>query len=64
MTAKTPAARPHAPNDHDHVDGCLCGHDHAEHEATLDHDLPAAGGGVEEQRKRRSRATKTSAGAA
>lgn len=64
MTAKHPAERPRAPDDHDHADGCLCGQDHAEHEATLDHDLPAADGGVEERRKPRARATKTSAGAA
>ena len=64
MTTKSVAERACAPDDHDHADGCLCGHGRAEHEATLDHDLPAAEGGVEERRKRRPRATKTSAGAA
>jgi hypothetical protein len=62
MTAHHPAERSHAPNDHDHADGCLCGHDHADRDATLDHDLPAADGGVEERRKRRPRATRTSTG--
>lgn len=51
MTATHPAERARAPDDHDH----------AEHEATLDHDLPAAEGGVETPRRQR-RATRTNAG--
>jgi hypothetical protein len=48
-------------HDHDAVDGCLCGHDHAEHEPTPDHDLPAAKGGVQgDKAPRKRRATKTS----
>jgi hypothetical protein len=47
----------HAParDDHDHADGCLCGHDHGEQDATQDQDLPAATGGVEGERKPRRR---------
>lgn len=44
----------------EHVDGCLCDCDHAEHEATEDHNLPAAVGGVQGDRKpRRRKATRT-----
>ncbi|KMO33309.1 hypothetical protein VQ02_21175 [Methylobacterium variabile] len=64
MTAHPTAERTRAPDDHDHADGCLCGHDHADGEATHDHDLPAAEGGVEAARKPRRRATRTSAGEA
>ncbi|MGX7708978.1 hypothetical protein [Methylobacterium sp. Gmos1] len=64
MTVSHPAERARAPDDHDHADGCLCGLDHGEHDATLDHDLPAAEGGVEAPRKRRQRATRTSTGEA
>jgi hypothetical protein len=47
-------------DEHEHVDGCLCGADHAEHEVTPDHELPAARGGVEGDRKpRKRRPTKT-----
>lgn len=47
--------------DHDAHDGCLCGCDHAEHEATPDHELPAAQGGVQGDRKpRRKKVTRTS----
>jgi hypothetical protein len=37
---------------HEHADGCLCGLDHAEHEATPDDELPPATGGVEKPRRR------------
>lgn len=48
-------------DEHEHIDGCLCGQDHAEHEATPDHDLPEAQGGVEGDRKpRRKKPTRTS----
>lgn len=49
--------------DHDQIDGCLCGLDHAEHEVTEDHDLPAAVGGVQgdrKPRKPRCKGTRTS----
>jgi hypothetical protein len=46
----------HDEHDHDAVDGCLCGHPRAEHEATEDHDLPAAVGGVQGDRAPRARA--------
>lgn len=46
--------------DHDAHDGCLCGCDHAEHEATPDHELPAAQGGVQGDKKpRRPKADRT-----
>lgn len=41
--------------DHDAHDGCLCGCDHAEHEVTPDHELPAAQGGVQGDKKPRRR---------
>jgi hypothetical protein len=42
-------------DDHDARDGCLCGADHAEHEVTPDHELPAATGGVQGDKKPRLR---------
>lgn len=36
-----------AHDDHEHADGCLCGHDLVEQESTLDRDLPPAAGGVQ-----------------
>lgn len=46
---------------HEHADGCLCDCDHGTHEATEDHDLPEAIGGVEGDKKpRRRRPTRTS----
>ncbi len=63
-TPKARRGRPPVPADHDHVDGCLCGHDQAEHESTSDHDLPAAEGGVETPRTPRRRGTRTSVGEA
>jgi hypothetical protein len=49
------------PHDHDGPDGCLCGHPQEEHEATPDHELPAAKGGVQGDRgPRKRRATRTS----
>jgi hypothetical protein len=50
-------------DEHEHADGCLCGQDHTEHEATADHDLPEARGGVEGDKKpRRRKPTRTSVG--
>jgi hypothetical protein len=47
-------------DEHEHIDGCLCGHPHEEHEATPDHELPAAKGGVQgDTRPRRRKPTKT-----
>ena len=63
-TPKGRRERQPAPTDHDHVDGCLCGHDQAEHVATQDHDLPPAEGGVETPRTPRRRGTRTSVGEA
>jgi hypothetical protein len=42
-------------DEHEDIDGCLCGAPHAEHEATPDHELPEARGGVEGDRKPRLR---------
>jgi hypothetical protein len=42
----------HEHDEHEHADGCLCGLDHAEHEATPDDELPPATGGVEKPRRR------------
>lgn len=61
-TPKGRRERPPVPIDHDHVDGCLCGHDHVDDDGTPDHDLPAAEGGVELPRPPRRRATRTSEG--
>jgi hypothetical protein len=44
-------------DEHEHVDGCLCGHPQEEHEATPDHELPAAQGGVQGDRKPRRKKT-------
>lgn len=41
-SSKTPSC-----DEHEHPDGCLCQSPVAEHEATGDHDLPAATGGVQ-----------------
>ena len=46
-------------DDHDERDGCLCDCDHAEHEPTLDQDLPPATGGIAGERKARRRPTRT-----
>jgi len=47
-------------DEHEHVDGCLCGHPQEEHEATPDHELPPAQGGVQGDRMpRKRRATRT-----
>lgn len=48
-------------HDHDAHDGCLCDHPHAEHEATPDHELPAAKGGVQgDKRPRKPKTDRTS----
>jgi hypothetical protein len=48
-------------DDHDQHDGCLCGLDHSQHEATADHDLPPAKGGVQGDKKpRRPKTDRTS----
>lgn len=51
-------------DEHDKADGCRCGCEPlADHEATEDHDLPEALGGVEGDKKpRRRRPTRTSVG--
>ena len=47
----------------EHEEGCLCGqHPLAKHEVTEDHDLPAARGGVQGDRKPRRRSDKVSVG--
>jgi hypothetical protein len=46
-------------DEHEHVDGCLCGLDHSEHDATPDDDLPAAIGGVQGDPKPRIRRRKS-----
>ena len=40
-------------HEHEHDDGCLCHNPVGEHEATRDHELPAARGGIEGDRKPR-----------
>ena len=42
-----PNTSPIADPDDDDTDGCLCGMDHLDEEATLDEELPVASGGVE-----------------
>lgn len=46
----------------EHLDGCLCHAPVADHEATADHELPAAHGGVQGDRKPRRRADKMAVG--
>jgi hypothetical protein len=40
-------------DEREHPDGCLCHAPVADHEATADHELPAATGGVQGDRKPR-----------
>jgi hypothetical protein len=47
-------------DNYDTHDGCLCGLDHSAHEATPDHELPAAQGGVQgDQKPRRKKSDRT-----
>jgi hypothetical protein len=42
-----PNTLPIADPDDDDADGCLCGMDHLDEDATLDEELPVASGGIE-----------------